>query len=60
MQMANILEKPGIENPIFLAPITGGPSTPDLIAAVCGAGGLGSVAGRRARQMIEELRAGRD
>lgn len=32
----------GIEYPLILAPMAGGPSTPDLIAAVSEAGGLGS------------------
>ena len=34
-----------IEHPIVLAPLAGGPSTPELAAAVSGAGGLGFVAG---------------
>jgi len=33
----------GIEYPIILAPMAGGPSTPELVAAVCEAGGLGSL-----------------
>lgn len=35
------LEALGVEHPIVLAPLGGGPSTPDLVAAVSGAGGLG-------------------
>ena len=31
----------GIDNPIILAPMAGGPGTPDLVAAVSNAGGLG-------------------
>jgi nitronate monooxygenase len=31
----------GLDHPIVLAPLGGGPSTPDLVAAVSGAGGLG-------------------
>ena len=33
----------GIELPIVQAPMGGGPSTPELVAAVCNAGGLGSL-----------------
>lgn len=33
----------GIEHPILLAPMAGGPSTPELAAAVSNAGGLGSL-----------------
>lgn len=33
----------GIEHPIILAPMAGGPSTPELAAAVSRAGGLGSL-----------------
>jgi nitronate monooxygenase len=35
----------GIEYPIIQAPMAGGPATPELIAAVSNAGGLGSLAG---------------
>jgi nitronate monooxygenase len=38
------LEQLGIENPIILAPMGGGPCTPELVAAVSNAGGLGSLA----------------
>src|ERR1041385_7776583 len=34
-----------LPHPIVLAPLAGGPSTPELAAAVCNAGGLGFVAG---------------
>jgi nitronate monooxygenase len=34
----------GIEHPIICAPMGGGPSTPELVAAVSNAGGLGSIA----------------
>lgn len=37
------LESLGIEHPIFLAPMGGGPGTPELAAAVSEAGGLGSL-----------------
>jgi nitronate monooxygenase len=40
-----LLERLGIEHPIFLAPMAGGPSRPELAAAVSGAGGLGFLAG---------------
>src|SRR6266849_2730425 len=33
----------GIDYPIILAPMAGGPSTPALVASVCEAGGLGSL-----------------
>src|ERR1700709_2471542 len=33
-----------LEVPIVLAPLAGGPSTPELTAAVCEAGGLGLLA----------------
>jgi nitronate monooxygenase len=33
----------GIQHPIVLAPMAGGPSTPELVAAVSNAGGLGSL-----------------
>ena len=33
----------GIQHPIVLAPLAGGPSTPELVAAVSNAGGLGSL-----------------
>src|SRR5512143_4026586 len=33
----------GIEHPLVLAPLAGGPSTPELAAAVSQAGGLGSL-----------------
>lgn len=37
-------EQLGITHPIILAPMGGGPSTPELVAAVANAGGLGSIA----------------
>lgn len=33
----------GIEHPIVQAPMAGGPTTPELVAAVSNAGGLGSL-----------------
>jgi nitronate monooxygenase len=43
--MNAFLRRIGIEHPIILAPMGGGPGTPELIAAVANAGGLGSFAG---------------
>ncbi|MBV9111118.1 MAG: nitronate monooxygenase [Gemmatimonadetes bacterium] len=37
----NLLDTLGVEHPIVLAPLGGGPSTPELVAAVSNAGGLG-------------------
>lgn len=37
------LKRLGVEHPILLAPMAGGPSTPELAAAVSNAGGLGSL-----------------
>ena len=42
-QARGLLEKLGIEHPIIQAPMAGGPSTPELVAAVSNAGGLGSI-----------------
>lgn len=39
----NLLERLQIRHPIILAPLAGGPSTPELAAAVTNAGGLGSL-----------------
>lgn len=36
-----LLARLGIEHPLLLAPLGGGPSTPELVAAVSNAGGLG-------------------
>ncbi|MBB6693712.1 nitronate monooxygenase [Cohnella xylanilytica] len=38
-----LTRKLGIRYPIFLAPMAGGPTTPELVAAVSNAGGLGSL-----------------
>jgi nitronate monooxygenase len=40
-----LADRLGIEHPIIQAPMAGGPSTPELTAAVSNAGGLGSFAG---------------
>ena len=41
--MNPLLRKLGIEHPVIQAPLGGGPSTPELVAAVSNAGGLGSL-----------------
>jgi nitronate monooxygenase len=43
--MSDFLRRLGIEHPIILAPMAGGAGTPDLVAAVSNAGGLGSWGG---------------
>lgn len=52
----------GIRYPIIQAPMSGGPGTPQLVAAVSNAGGLGCLAGAylsapKLRQALEEIRA---
>ncbi len=52
----------GIRYPIIQAPMSGGPGTPQLVAAASNAGGLGSLAGgymqpERLREAIAEVRA---
>jgi nitronate monooxygenase len=42
--MNDFCRKYGLSIPVVLAPMGGGPSTPQLVAAVCNAGGLGSLA----------------
>lgn len=39
----DLLKKLGIQHPIIQGPLGGGPSTPELVAAVSNAGGLGSL-----------------
>ena len=56
-----LTERLGIRYPIIQAPMSGGPGTPQLVAAVSNAGGLGSLAGAhlsaaKLRQQIEEIR----
>ena len=46
---------PGLDRPFVGAPMAGGPSTPELAAAVCSAGGLGQLAG--AYLSVDSLRA---
>ncbi len=43
MAKDGLLQRLGIEHPIIQAPMAGGPSTPELAAAVSNAGGLGSL-----------------
>src|SRR5271154_5537868 len=43
MRDNELLRLLGIENPIIQGPLGGGPSTPELVAAVSNAGGLGSL-----------------
>jgi nitronate monooxygenase len=45
MSPGDLLGRLGIRRPIFAAPMAGGPSTPELAAAVTDAGGLGTLAG---------------
>ena len=57
-----LLERLGIRLPIVMAPMGGGPGTPELAAAVSNAGGLGSLAGAyltpdQIREEIRRLRA---
>jgi nitronate monooxygenase len=57
-----LTEMLGIELPIIQAPMGGGPTTPELVAAVSNAGGLGSIAGGylTATQLSAEIRAVRE
>jgi nitronate monooxygenase len=48
-----LLDKLGIANPVIQGPMGGGPSTPELVAAVSNAGGLGSLGA--AYQKPEEI-----
>src|SRR5208282_3634792 len=43
MTQSDLLRDLGITHPIIQAPMAGGPSTPELVAAVANAGGLGSL-----------------
>ena len=43
MTRTGLLRRLGVELPIIQAPMGGGPSTPELVAAVSNAGGLGSL-----------------
>jgi len=53
-QVREMIDKIGMEYPIIQAPMAGGPSTPELVAAVSNAGGLGSLgAGYLSPEQIE-------
>lgn len=59
--MNNFCRKYGLSIPVVLAPMGGGPSTPELAAAVSNAGGLGSLAAaysnaERIQQDIAKIR----
>ena len=41
--MSALLRRIGVEHPIILAPMAGGPATPALVSAVCEAGALGFI-----------------
>lgn len=43
MKSDHVLTRLGIRHPILLAPLGGGPSTPELAAAIANAGGLGAL-----------------
>jgi nitronate monooxygenase len=43
MTQSDFSRELGIQHPIIQAPMAGGPATPELIAAVCNAGALGSL-----------------
>ena len=53
-----LLDRLGIEHPVLLAPMAGGPGTPELAAAVTNAGGLGAlgVAYLTPEQILAEIR----
>jgi nitronate monooxygenase len=60
--MNAFLQRLGIEHPIILAPMGGSPGTPELIAAVASAGGLGSLGAGyltpdEIRQQVTRIRA---
>ncbi len=62
MAREGLLARLGIEHPILLAPMAGGPGTPELVAAVSDAGGLGSLgaaylAPDRIAEAIRRIRA---
>jgi nitronate monooxygenase len=51
----------GIEHPVVQAPMAGGPTTPELVAAVSNAGGLGSLGAaylppEKIREQVREIR----
>src|SRR3982751_4147583 len=61
MRPTAFTERVGVQHPLVLAPMAGGPSTPALCAAVSEAGGLGSygaayVVPAKLRELIREIR----
>lgn len=58
MDEHELLDRLGIEHPVIQSPMGGGPSTPELVAAVSNAGGLGSLGlayQTPARTLIDEM-----
>ena len=51
----DLLDRLGLEHPVFQAGLGGGLSTADLAAAVSGAGALGTIGIRSPRRMFDEL-----
>ncbi|MFJ6633514.1 nitronate monooxygenase [Streptomyces sp. NPDC091376] len=60
--MASPLDALGVDNPVLVAPMAGGPSTPALVAAAAGANGLGFLAGgyKTADALAEQITEVRD
>ena len=58
MNDGDFLSRLGVKFPIIQAPMGGGLSTPELVAAVCNAGGLGSLAAAYLKpdQILDEFR----
>src|SRR5579885_2377227 len=58
MSGAGFLRRLGVELPIVQAPMGGGPSTPELVAAVSNAGGLGSLGAPylTPQQILDDIR----
>lgn len=62
MSTSRLLKILGIGHPIIQAPMAGGPTTPELVAAVSNAGGLGSLGAAylTADQIVKAIRQIRD
>lgn len=60
--MESLLARLGVQYPIFLSPLGGGPSTPELAAAVTNGGGLGAIAAAylSPREIAETVRRTRE
>jgi nitronate monooxygenase len=58
MSRSDLLRRLGIEHPVVLAPLGGGPGTPELAAAVSNAGGLGSLGAAylAPQQILDEIK----